>query len=118
MNWRALILLVVALSVYAPFVGDAAPAESSCCAAMQACSGHCNCKPHQTCSVSKPVTVDQQILARTTSLAPRVEVELFTLAVSPLSALEIGHDSFSKIASSPPLDTSQRPQARLCVWLI
>ncbi len=118
MNWRALILLVVALSVYAPFVGDSMAAEPSCCAQMMACSGHCNCNPKQACHVAKPVTTEQQIVTRATALAPRVDVELFTLALGHFSTMELDRPAFFKFASAPPLDTSQRQQARLCLWLI
>jgi len=118
MNWKALILLVVALSVYAPFAGESFCAAPSCCAQMQACAGHCNCNPKQTCRVSKPVTVDLQILAQTTQASPRVEIELFTLSSDPLRSLAVERHSVSFLPESPPLDTSHKPQSRLCLWLI
>jgi len=72
----------------------------------------------QTCSVSKPVTMDQQAVARTASVSPRVEVELFTLELDRLFVSRSGRSTLFRLPESPPLDNSQPPQARLCLWLI
>jgi hypothetical protein len=118
MNWRALILLVVALSIYAPFAGQSTCAQPSCCAQMHSCCGHCSCPPKQTCSVAKPAAIDQQTLARTAQLPPRVEVELFTLALDRAQGFQSDRHVLSRLPESPPIDTSQASQARLCLWLI
>jgi hypothetical protein len=118
MNWKALTLLLVALSVYAPFAEVSVCTGPSCCAQMQACAGHCNCNPKQTCSVVKPAAVDQQVVAQTVQVSPRIEVELFTLSSDHLGSPELQDQSLSRLPESPPLDTSQKPQARLCLWLI
>ena len=118
MHWTALIFLSLALSVYAPFAGETACAEPSCCAQMMACCGHCHCPPQQSCSVAKPVTLDQQAPVRIPQLSPRVEVALFTLPsfhLSPsLSERRLGDFQ----PESPPPKVPSSPQARLCVWLI
>jgi hypothetical protein len=120
MTWRALILFVGALSIYAPFASaDPSPStESSCCAQMDSCRGHCGCTPKQTCQVSKPGALDQQAAARTAQVSPRVELELFTLGSCRLAAFASNHRELSRLPESPPLDTSQPPQAILCLWLI
>jgi len=111
-------LLVVALSLSAPFAGQSFCAAPSCCAQMHSCCGHCPCQPKQTCSVTKPVPIDQQTLARTAQLSPRVDVALFTLALDRAQVFQSDLDGFSQVAESPPMDTSQKFQARFCLWLI
>jgi hypothetical protein len=118
MNWRTLILLVVALSLFSPFVDASICAPTSCCAEMESCRGHCECPPKQTCSVAKPTTVDQQTVARGAQVSPRVQIELFTLALDPISALESDRHSLAWLPESPPPKPAQPPQARLCLWLI
>jgi hypothetical protein len=118
MNWRALILAVVALSVYSPFVNDSFCAEPSCCAQMESCCDHCDCPGKQSCSVAKPVTVDQQAIARAAELAPRIFVELFTLSPARVVTLAAHQQSLSWLPESPPPKPAQPPQSRLCVWLI
>ena len=118
MNWRALILAVVALSVYAPFVKDSFCSEPACCAQMESCCDHCACPAKQACTVAKPVTVDQQALARTAELTPRITVELFTLAPARAATLTLDQLSLSRLPESPPPRPAQPPQSRLCVWLI
>jgi hypothetical protein len=110
--------LVVALSIYAPFAGQSSCAQPSCCAQMHSCCGHCSCPPKQTCSVAKPVPVDQQTPARTTQLSPRVEVELFTLTLDRAQVFQADLHVLSGLPEAPPIDTSQASQARLCLWLI
>jgi hypothetical protein len=85
---------------------------------MDSCRGHCGCTPKQTCQVSRPVTLDQQAVARTAQVSPRIELELFTLGSYRLTALTSGRRELSRLPESPPLDTSQPPQAILCLWLI
>jgi hypothetical protein len=111
-------LLVVALSVFAPFAGQSSCAQPSCCAQMHSCCGHCPCPPKQTCSIMKPVTIDQQTLARTVQLSPRVDVELFALSLNRAQVFQSGRRILARFPESPPLDTSQKSQARLCLWLI
>ena len=118
MHWTALIFLTVALSVYAPFVGEASCAEPSCCAQMSSCCGHCHCPLRQSCSVAKPVALDQQAPVRLAQLSPRIQVVLFTLAAFHLSARESERQLVSSQPESPPPRPSLSPQARLCVWLI
>jgi hypothetical protein len=118
MHWAALILLTVALSVYAPFAGETTCAAPSCCAQMMACCGHCHCPPQQSCSVAKSVTPDQQAPVRTAQLSPRVDIALFSLASFELSASDSERHLVDSHPESPPPKASASPQARLCVWLI
>jgi hypothetical protein len=85
---------------------------------MDSCSGHCQCAPKQTCHVSKPITIDQQALVKTAQLSPRVDVELFALGSNHLAAFNTDRHALSWLPESPPTDTSQPPQAILCLWLI
>jgi len=118
MNWRALIFAVVALSVYSPFVNDSFCAAPSCCAQMESCCDQCACPVKQACSVAKPVVVDQQAIARTAELAPRISVELFSLVPARLATLAADQRSLSRLPESPPPKLAQPAQSRLCVWLI
>ncbi len=118
MKWRTLMHLAVALSVFAPFAGQSYCAAPSCCAQMHSCCGHCPCQPKQTCSVTKPATIDQQTLARAAQLSPRVDVALFALALDRVQIFQSARHALARLPESPPLDTSQKPQARLCLWLI
>jgi hypothetical protein len=117
MNWSALIVVVAAL-VYSFFANLTTCAEPSCCAQMEACCGHCACPAQQTCSVAKPVAIDQLAVATLVALSPRVAVELFTLHFDPLSALTSDRHPLAWMPESPPPDPGSAAQARLCVWLI
>ena len=120
MPWKAFALLLVLWTTYAPFANatESACATASCCAQMESCCAHCPCSPHQSCAVTKPVTVDQQTLARTTQLSPRVEVMCFALNYTFTPMRLADRQTLSRRSESPPIDTSQKPQARLCLWLI
>jgi hypothetical protein len=117
MNWRILILVLVALSVYAPFEATSFCAKASCCAQMQSCCNHCACPQRQSCRVTKPVTIDQQIVANAAQVSPRILLELFTLFPPRLDVLESSHDRLSWPPESPP-QSAQHQQAVLCLWLI
>jgi hypothetical protein len=118
MHWTALIFFTVALSVYAPFAGESSCAEPSCCAQMHSCCGHCHCPMRQSCSVARPVTLDQQAPVRIAQVSPRILVALFTLASFHLSARESERHLVASQPESSPPRASPSPQARLCLWLI
>ena len=118
MNWRVLIFLVVALSIYSPFVNDSICAQPSCCAQMESCCDRCACPAKQSCTVAKPVAVDQQAVARTAELSPRIWVELFTLMPTRLATMPAAQRSLTRLPESPPPKLGQPPQSRFCVWLI
>jgi hypothetical protein len=118
-KWYTLILLMTALSVYSPFVNASSCAASSCCVQMEACCGHCACPEDQSCSVAKPAPLDQQAVARTAHAPDRTERLLFSLSYNHLT---ISLSAISRhgplVSDSPPVDSSRRPRAQLCVWLI
>jgi hypothetical protein len=62
--------------------------------------------------------MDQQLLAKAAEVSSRVDVALFTMLLDSAKASQSRQHLLARLPESPPLDTSQKPQARLCLWLI
>jgi len=112
---KALVLLLMAWTIFCPFATAKECAPTSCCAQMQSCCGHCHCTPHETCRAAQAPAPATQIATERLDLLPRVDVILFALEFHH-PASEFKRASFA--ANSSLLDTSQVSRPRLCVWLI